>query len=564
MPTNDAGNAAERLDALWDRLIAGEAESTHPSDGADAAFIATLMNQTPRLREPARHRIRHRVFASTEGATAAMSAPGLSYPNDGDLIAPIPNSSRPVIRRRFFDQPLLRVAAMLLLAVSLVGGWAIFRDDGDGPLRGVTYFPAGHLSDNDSTPQASEVVPQPEGFAFANDTIELGEEGPAYLGLFHVIIDPGASWQAPDGRGGITWIQFGEVTIANESTGETGNLLTGDITTSERNAPTITNTGSDPAHVIHGVVTETELASNAPGVTVGVSVTQIGSATAAPAGNRVATLAISSVSGGGMALEIVRDEVRVVSVITGVITVSLLSGSIDVYPGEVSLATPGVRDAINDRVQLFPLDAFVTTSGASYRLQSSNDGDGVMATFGLTAGDSDASAQASPVSVPAGEGVLIPVTPADCTIEPRSIDSFADILANPMANGTPQTNLQSESPAGVPADAETIAGVTDTIVQVVACNSPPTLEMYSIYSENLLRMQAVYGMRITEIEGLERFSPPENPDQITGYVTIQNVQILPDGRVTAMVNADNEIAFVTFVFENGRWLIDFWDDSFED
>lgn len=99
MPTNDAGNAEERLDALWDRLVAGE--TAHPSDGADAAFIATLINQTPRLGEPARHRIRHRVFASTEGATTAMSAPGLSLPNRGDLIAPIPNSLRLPGRRRF-------------------------------------------------------------------------------------------------------------------------------------------------------------------------------------------------------------------------------------------------------------------------------------------------------------------------------------------------------------------------------------------------------------------------------------------------------------------------------
>lgn len=174
-----------------------------------------------------------------------------------------------------------------------------------------------------------------------------------------MVIDPGASWQAPDGRGGITWIQLGEVTIANGRRrnrepphGRYDHLRTW-------RTDDDLNTGSDPAHVIHGVVTETELESDAPGVTVGVSVTQIGSATAATAGNRVATLSISSVSGGGMALEIVRDEVRVVSVITGVITVSLLSGTIDVYPGEVSLATPGVRDTINDRVELFPLDAFV-------------------------------------------------------------------------------------------------------------------------------------------------------------------------------------------------------------
>jgi hypothetical protein len=30
-----------------------------------------------------------------------------------------------------------------------------------------------------------------------------------------------------------------------------------------------------------------------------------------------------------------------------------------------------------------------------------------------------------------------------------------------------------------------------------------------------------------------------------------------------MVNANGELAYITFVFEDGRWLIDFWDDQLE-
>jgi hypothetical protein len=166
-------------------------------------------------------------------------------------------------------------------------------------------------------------------------------------------------------------------------------------------------------------------------------------------------------------------------------------------------------------------------------------------------------------NVASAQGELIEVRPGDCTIEPRTIEEFESILADPYAKGTPQAGMRDQASTGVPADQATIDGVTDTVRQIVACNALGThLEMYSLYSENMLRFHAAAGtMTFSDISGLDQLETPESVSPVSGFIALENVVIFPDGRAGAMVNANGELAYLTFVYEDGRWLIDFWDDQ---
>jgi len=578
MPTNDAGNAAERLDALWDRLIAGEAEPAHPSDGADAAFIATLMNQTPRLGEPARHRIRHRVFASTEGATTAMSAPGLSLPNSGDLIAPIPNSSRPAIRPRFIDQPLLRVAAMLLLAVSLVGGWAIFRDDGDGPLRGITHFPAGHLASNDSTPSpaVSEPIDGPMIWSVAPTELDLpDEETEVRLLLNEVTIEPGASWEVPYDTANLLRVISGNLTITGRSGSNATELTAGtQASFGSGVALTLANHGTEPVVLTHGLVLLPDAGEFTADLPTGVAVEPLSLGSLFASGPVTVMLSVQRISPTGTQATAHGEmlDYRLYTVLSGSINVTRQAGTMGVQRHGEAPMPAGTLEAIGDEIELLAGDSLFAHSHSAYRIESIGAEPAQVALIAMhtrLVPEVSASPVASPIAetpLPSARslGSLIRVVPGDCTIEARSINEFEAILADPFVNGTPTAHMHADAGPGVPADEETIAGVTDTIVQIVACNSPVSMEMYSLYSANALRFQAMHGMTINEIDSLPAFEPGEYPDRVLGHVVLEDVTILPDGRVTAMVSANNEIAFVTFVFENGRWLIDFWDDSFED
>ena len=165
--------------------------------------------------------------------------------------------------------------------------------------------------------------------------------------------------------------------------------------------------------------------------------------------------------------------------------------------------------------------------------------------------------------------VAFPMTPdpSECAVEPRSVDDVAAFLATPVA--APASVLGPTAvtiPLGEPADAATVAAVTDTLRTALACfNAGDFLGVLSLVTDdNLRRLQA---LGILSPEGLAFIAAepvPAPPEQRFTLLAVTDVSILPDGRVGAFgVQIDpttppegTDVDYVVLAQVGGRWLID--------
>jgi hypothetical protein len=168
-----------------------------------------------------------------------------------------------------------------------------------------------------------------------------------------------------------------------------------------------------------------------------------------------------------------------------------------------------------------------------------------------------AAQEATPVAVPA----------SDCTVEARTPAALAEIVTGEdIASSTPiATPGPYTKPNGAPADAETVAGVTATVRQLVACvNAGDFLRFLALFSDDALRRYAAdLGFPLDPNDDLLTPDPSLN-DQIA-LGPIEDVLVLPDGRVSALAYLPNQTSpdvqsdlhvQLIFVRQGDRWLID--------
>lgn len=165
--------------------------------------------------------------------------------------------------------------------------------------------------------------------------------------------------------------------------------------------------------------------------------------------------------------------------------------------------------------------------------------------------------QATPAPAPSAP------KPESCAVTPRTLP--LDLaLATPMATAPdPVLPGPQDLPAGEPADEATVAAVTATVVEALACrNAGDLLAAYALMTDDL----------VLKVIGPPNGVPPElvallteKPQKVrrTERLEIAGVDgasLLPDGRVSATVvtrNAETEFTDVlVFVERDGRWLID--------
>ncbi len=182
----------------------------------------------------------------------------------------------------------------------------------------------------------------------------------------------------------------------------------------------------------------------------------------------------------------------------------------------------------------------------------------------LIAGTPGAQAQATPTAsardVPA---------PEECQAAPRAFPLFPAgtgqrEAATPAPVVTPPAPPFAP-PSGNAAGAETIAAVTVTVRESIACrNAGDFLRAYTLFTQDMI--VALYGgpasvdpeLRQAVVDGPRRVPPARR----LAIVSIGDVVILPDGRAGAVV--ETETGRRTFrdylIFEqdaeSGRWLID--------
>ena len=159
-----------------------------------------------------------------------------------------------------------------------------------------------------------------------------------------------------------------------------------------------------------------------------------------------------------------------------------------------------------------------------------------------------------------------------CTVEPYDL---ATVLqpgdGTPVAEASPAASV--ERPTGEPAGEDVVAGVTETINQFVACINegfqfrvlflftPEYLQQFITEQAGQLTAEAI--QQLAEFALGEESTGVLPEDERTVIASIEDVEVLDDGRVVATVIGDDlsqpeEASPIYFIFEevDGRYLID--------
>jgi copper transport protein len=159
--------------------------------------------------------------------------------------------------------------------------------------------------------------------------------------------------------------------------------------------------------------------------------------------------------------------------------------------------------------------------------------------------------------------------PDECTVAPRALEEF-DALAQTPAPGEPPDATET---GGEPADEATRAAITATARELVACsNAGDILRRLALYSDERLRFAYPDGPT-RALEMIAKSPLPLAEADRVALVSVENVRLLTDGRVSARMTVDNpashthdpraaaatsqqEVARLIFIHEAGRWRVD--------
>ena len=171
-------------------------------------------------------------------------------------------------------------------------------------------------------------------------------------------------------------------------------------------------------------------------------------------------------------------------------------------------------------------------------------------------------------------------SPSDvgCDVEPYDLTTvLTPAVGTPAAEPTGPV----ERPTGEPADDEVVAGVTETVDQFIACYNggyrfrifflftPEGLQAFIADSVGPLTAEQI--AQLNEEAASAESLGPLPADQQTVIESIEDVEVLDDGRIVATVIGDDlaqpeDASPVYFIFEevDGRYLIDAVIDPEED
>ncbi len=122
----------------------------------------------------------------------------------------------------------------------------------------------------------------------------------------------------------------------------------------------------------------------------------------------------------------------------------------------------------------------------------------------------------------------------------------------------------SSPPPGEPADPQTVAGITDTVSELVACeNGGDALRNYALFTAATLRRLLANvvpaGDEEAFLESLAMSAPQSGEPKDTERAPIvEDVRVLSDGRVGALLTTDpvSSGEFLVFAKVGDRWLVD--------
>ena len=158
-----------------------------------------------------------------------------------------------------------------------------------------------------------------------------------------------------------------------------------------------------------------------------------------------------------------------------------------------------------------------------------------------------------------------------CTVAPRSEDElralFRETAATPLPTSLEASPTPAAAPMGRPADEQTVAEITTTWRQYVACLvAGDQARMFALLSDEMVRRQFVVDIAFGVTENalftfLAATPVPLTPDQSLPIQPLEDARVLADGRVAVVGTSDEGRGDVRiFAREGERWVLDDWFD----
>ena len=265
-----------------------------------------------------------------------------------------------------------------------------------------------------------------------------------------------------------------------------------------------------------------------------------------------------------------------------------LAGDAQITPGvgevRIAAANDGDRSGAEATTPMTvaPGGSVIALPGGVFRVAAGTDSDSLSylwAEIRINPGAAETVApEGTPLATPAAatpvDGTPVPRTPVavtsipPCDITPRTVEELLTLYDEGVANpGDPLTlSHRDDLGTSAPADDETIAAVTDTLLRQSACqNLNDPLRQHALYSDQALRyaLSLIYETR-DDVASLLEQPAGQASEAASGTVSVSDVELFADGRVGARVSLESEFAYVTFTYTaDGHWLIDVWDDRDE-
>ncbi len=149
-----------------------------------------------------------------------------------------------------------------------------------------------------------------------------------------------------------------------------------------------------------------------------------------------------------------------------------------------------------------------------------------------------------------------------CSVEPLTAEEVLALVQRAAGNAAPAaTPISTDPGAGIPASAATVAAITETLSMAAACTAAGDINrLLALLSDDYIVRESFAPEKIAIAPG----TPPATSTRATpagrsfGGITVANVRLLPDGRVSAAVTGGIATtgATVVFVQDENRWLID--------
>ena len=169
------------------------------------------------------------------------------------------------------------------------------------------------------------------------------------------------------------------------------------------------------------------------------------------------------------------------------------------------------------------------------------------------------------------EAGLDVATAAECTVAPRPEDELRALFREAEATPIPSSLELAASPTpaiaptGTPADEQTVADVSATWRQFLACISAgDQARLFALFSDDMVRRQFLVDIAfgVTEealFDFLSATPVPLPQDQSISVEPFEDVRVLSDGRVAVVGPGEQGQGDVrVFVKEGNRWLLDDW------